>query len=214
MSGPVSPWRDRWQKRYEQSAFPFGREPNAWLTGLERWLPRCGRALCLGEGEGRNAVWLARRGLTVTAVDFAPAALARAAALAAEAGVALTLVEADLSRWTPPAAAFDLVVLIFVQLSPEERLAAHRTAAAALAPGGLIVLEAFARGPALSCGPRGEDSRYTPEMLEADFAGLEILELMAGRTTLAEGEGHRGPASVVRLIARRPSLDPAAAGTR
>lgn len=214
MSGPVSPWRDRWQSRYEQSAFAFGRAPNAWLTGLDRWLPRRGRALSLGEGEGRNAVWLARRGLSVTAVDFAPAALARAGALAAEADVALTLVEADLSRWTPPEAAFDLVVLIFVQLSPDERVPAHRAAAAALAPGGLLVLEAFARGPALACGPRSEESRYAPEMLEADFAGLEILELMAGRTTLDEGEGHRGPASVVRLIARRPPLDPAATGTR
>ncbi len=200
-------WRDRWQARYRDGPWLFGREPSAWLASLDSVLPRQGRALSLGEGEGRNAVWLARRGLSVTAVDFAPTALARAASLAAEACVRLTLIEADVTRWRPPAASFDLVLLIFLQLSADERVPAHRAACEALAPGGLLVLEAFARGPWRDCGPKSDEARYDAATLERDFRDLDIIELSSGRAVLGEGEGHRGEASVVRLIARRPTLD-------
>lgn len=197
--------RARWEARYAARPFLFGREPNAYLASLADRLPRTGRALALGEGEGRNAVWLARRGLAVTAVDFAPTALARARALAAAAGVAIATVEADLARWRPPDA-FDLVVLVFLQLPPAERLLVHRAARDALAPGGLLVLEAFAAaegGWRGACGPPDDAVRYDPAMLRADFAGLTVLELLAGEVLLAEGEAHRGPARVVRLFARR-----------
>lgn len=197
-------WRDRWQARYSAGAWLFGDEPNEWLRS-NAWRLRPGmRALCPGEGEGRNAVFLASLGLDVTAVDFAPAALAHARDLAARRGAPIVTVEADVARWPWPEAAFDLVALIFVQLSADERVPVHRGAMQALAPGGLLVLEAFGRGPARSCGPRGDESRYDAAMLEADFAGLEILALTEGTVRLTEGEGHRGPASVVRLLARKP----------
>lgn len=199
----MTSWRERWQSRYGEAAWLFGREPNAYLRALDTRLPRRGRALCLGEGEGRNAVWLAARGLAVTAVDFAPIALARARALAAERGVAIETVEADVARWQPPEAAFDIVTLLFLQLSPDERIPAHRAAMAAVAPGGVLVLEAFAKGERGGCGPKTDASRYDEAMLRADFAGLEILELLSGTVALEEGEGHRGLARVVRLFARR-----------
>lgn len=204
---PAVSWRDRWQARYQAGPWLFGREPSAWLVGLDPILPRQGRALSLGEGEGRNAVWLAKRGLSVTAVDFAPAALARAGLLAAEACVRLTLIEADITQWRPPAGVFDLVLLMFVQLPPAERIPAHRAAVEALAPGGLLVLEAFAPGPWRDCGPQTDDARYDPATLRHDFRGLTVLELLSGLAVLGEGEAHRGEASIVRLLARRPPLD-------
>ncbi len=200
-------WRDRWQERYQAAPWLFGRNPSAWLIGLDPILPRQGRALSLGEGEGRNAVWLAQRGLSVTAVDFAPVALARAGLLAAEACVRLTLIEADITQWRPPAGGFDLVLLMFLQLPPAERVPAHRAAVEALAPGGLLVLEAFAPGPWRDCGPKTDDARYDPATLQHDFRGLTVLELMTGLAVLGEGEAHRGEASIVRLLARRPPLD-------
>jgi predicted O-methyltransferase YrrM len=139
----------------------------------------------------------------VTAVDFAPAALEHARSLAASRGVAITTITADLARWAWPIAAFDVVALVFVQLTADERVPMHRGAREALAPGGLLVLEAFAKGEALACGPRGDASRYDAAMLAADFAGLTILSLTTGTVRLEEGEGHRGEATVVRLLARR-----------
>lgn len=200
----MASWRERWQSRYETEPWLFGRAPNLYLRSLDARLPVAGRALSLGEGEGRNAVWLAGRGLAVSAVDFAPAALARAQGLAAAHGVTIETIEQDVAAWQPPPGAFDLVTLIFLQLSADERVPAHRAALTALAPGGMLVLEAFAKGERGACGPKGDESRYDAAMLRADFAELEILELLAGTAVLEEGEAHRGPASVVRLFARRP----------
>lgn len=203
MTGSSDTWRQRWQARYEAAVWLFGDLPNDWLAS-NAWRLRPGmRALCPGEGEGRNAVFLASLGLDVTAVDFAPAALARATSLAASRGVAITTVTADLAHWQWPVAAFDVVALVFVQLTADERVPMHRGARDALAPGGLLVLEAFAKGENLSCGPRGDASRYDAALLAQDFAGLTILSLTTGMVRLEEGEGHRGPATVVRLLARR-----------
>jgi SAM-dependent methyltransferase len=201
----MTSWQERWQARYAEGEALFGQAPNAWLRS-NAWRLRPGlRALCPGEGEGRNAVFLATMGLAVTAVDFAPLALARAEALAARQGVAITTVAADLSTWAWPEAAFDLVALVFVQLTPDERSVVHAAAARALAPGGLLVLEGFAKGERLACGPKGEESRYDAALLRQDFAGLEITCLTTGMVLLEEGEGHRGEATVVRLLARRPT---------
>ncbi len=199
----VNPWQERWQARYAAGEALFGEATNEWLRSNAWRLSPGMHALCPGEGEGRNAVFLASMGLAVTAVDFAPLALARAEARAAREGVAITTVTADLSAWHWPEASFELVALVFLQLTPAERRLVHAGAAGALAPGGLLVLEAFAKGERLACGPKGDDSRYDAALLRDDFAGLEILSLTAGTGLLAEGEGHRGAANVVRLLARR-----------
>ena len=199
-----NPWREKWQQRYAERCFFYGAQPNRYLQS-QTFRVRAGqRALCPGEGEGRNAVWLAGQGLDVTAVDFSPIALSRAREHAARQGVAVTTIEADLSRWDWPVAAFDLVALVFLQLTPEERRPVHAGAMRALAPGGILVLEGFAKGERMGCGPSSDESRYEPLLLRADFAGLEFLELMQGMTVLAEGTGHHGPANVVRMVARRP----------
>lgn len=196
-------WQEHWQARYAEGEALFGTVPNEWLrSNAWRLVPgMC--ALCPGEGEGRNAVFLATLGLAVTAVDFAPLALARAKALAARQGVTIDTVTADLSTWAWPEAAFDLVALVFLQLTPDERAVVHAGAARALAPGGLLVLEGFAKGERLACGPKGDQSRYDAALLRQDFAGLEILALTTGTVLLAEGDGHKGEAIVVRLLARR-----------
>jgi len=126
-----NPWQAKWQHRYADRAFVFGRTPNAFLASQAPRIRPGMRALCPGEGEGRNAVWLARQGCTVTAVDFSPIALGRARDLAAREQVEITTIEADLSHWAWPRAAFDLVALIFVQLGVDERVPVHAGAARA-----------------------------------------------------------------------------------
>jgi hypothetical protein len=199
-----NPWRGKWQRRYRNQPFPFSTEPNAFLVSHARHLGPGLRVLCPGDGEGRNALWLARQGCHVTAVDFSDVALARLGECAARDGVPVTAIEADLSRWDWPRQAFDLVALIFVQLTPDQRVPVHAGAAASLAPGGTLLLEAFARGERLACGPPTDEARYDAAMLRRDFAGLDVLELLTGQVTLAEGDGHLGPANVVRLVAARP----------
>lgn len=196
-----NPWAAKWAARYAERAHAAGTAPNAYLRShAHRLIPNM-RALCPGEGEGRNAVWLAECGAIVTAVDFAPQALRRAEKLAEERRVAITTIEADLAAWDWPAESFELVALIFVQVSDAEREKIHGGAMRALAPGGLLLLEAFAKGERLACGPPGDDARYDEATLRADFAALDIKELLVGQTTLREGTAHDGPARVIRLAA-------------
>jgi tellurite methyltransferase len=126
--------RARWQARYRTASPGPAREPAPFLTSLEAELPRAGAALDVAGGAGRNALWLARRGLAVTLVDIAPAALALAGAAAQAEGLAVTLREADLDHDPLPPGPFVLVVCI--DYLRRELFAAFPEV---LAPGGLLV---------------------------------------------------------------------------
>lgn len=195
-----------WDAKYADPGFMFGTAPNLHLRGIAHRLRPGMRALALGDGEGRNSVFLAGLGLSVTAVDWSAAGLAKAAALAREAGVAPRFVQSDLTTWTRPEAAFDLVAWIFVHLPPADRAIVAAGAAAALAPGGLLALEAFAPAPPgrRAGGPRDQALLWTRAEVERLFPALEVLELFEGAVLLDEGPKHQGVAEVVRALLRRP----------
>jgi ubiquinone/menaquinone biosynthesis C-methylase UbiE len=103
--------------RFATPDYAFGKEPNYFLKSCGQILPRRGRALAVADGEGRNGVWLAEQGLDVVSLDFSPSAQSKACALAAERGVTVTFVRADVHGWDYPQAAFDVVAEIFAQFS-------------------------------------------------------------------------------------------------
>lgn len=196
-----------WDQRYAEPGYAYGTEPNAFLASQRHWLKPGMRALAVADGEGRNGVWLATQGLEVLSVDASAVGLAKARALARRRGVRIRTEQADLTRWDWPQAAFDVVAAIFIHFMPEHRTRMHRAMLAALAPGGLLILEAFTPRQLeyRSGGPPLREMLYTADMLRADFASAEILLLEETLTELHEGAYHRGTAAVVRLIARRAS---------
>lgn len=194
-----------WDARYASGGFAFGEAPNRHLEA-QSWRLRPGmRALSLGDGEGRNGVWLAGRGLEVTSVDWSAAGLAKATTLAEARGVPLRPVVADLTRWDWPAGAFDLVAWVFVHLPPADRAVVAAGAMRALAPGGLLVLEGFtpAQEGRRSGGPRDPSLLWSAELVRGHFAGMEVLECLEGTVVLDEGPKHQGPAEVVRAVLRK-----------
>jgi len=133
-----------WDRRYEGADYVWEVEPNRFVA--EQVLPLApGRALDLGAGEGRNSVWLATRGWEATAVDFSAAGMAKAERLAADHGVTVTTVVADALTYEVGAGAWDLVLLSYLQLPTDERLAVVRRAAAGVAPGGTLLVVAHDR---------------------------------------------------------------------
>jgi len=198
-----------WDARYGGGGFTFGEAPNRHLEA-QAWRLRPGilpgmRALAIGDGEGRNGVWLAERGLAVTAVDWSAAGLAKASALAAARGVALRTEAADLTRWDWPAEGFDLLAWIFVHLPPADRAVVAAGAVRALAPGGLLVLEAFRAGQEgrRSGGPADPSLLWSAALVREHFAGMEVLECLEGTVVLDEGPRHQGPGEVVRAVLRK-----------
>jgi SAM-dependent methyltransferase len=195
-----------WDERYAGGDFQFGEAPNLFLLSQAHRLRPGMHALAVGDGEGRNGVWLAERGLDATAVDWSAVGLAKARALADRRGVALATVTADLTRWDWPEVRFDVIAWIFVHLPPEDRALACEGALRALAPGGLLILECFtpAQHGRRSGGPKDPALLWSRALVERHFAGLEVLELLEGTVALDEGPRHQGPAEIVRAVLRRP----------
>ena len=124
----ASPEREFWERRYGETAYAYGTAPNDFLVEIADRIPP-GPVLCLAEGEGRNAVWLAGRGHPLTAVDTSAAGLAKAEALANARGVRIATVAADLASFVIEPKAWSGVVAIFAHLPPHLRRSVHRAAA-------------------------------------------------------------------------------------
>ena len=194
--------RARWDARHAAAEAIESSDPDPVLVSLMRDVPP-GRALDLGAGDGRNAVWLASRGWAVTAVDFSSVALDRARSLAAAAGVELELMRADLAEVELEPAAFELVLLLFIHLPPTERRAVHARAAAAVAPGGRLLVVAHDRSNLSEGlgGPQDPAVLFSSAEVAPEFPGLRIERTETRRRPDPSG---RAPIDAV-LLARRDS---------
>jgi SAM-dependent methyltransferase len=195
-----------WDGRFAESPAVYGEAPNAWLVECEAKLAPAARVLCLAEGQGRNALWLARRGHAVQALDLSAVAMAQLAQAAEAQGLSLEARQQDLADWQPTPASVDAVVIVFAHFPPSLRARVHAAAATALRPGGWLVLECFAREQLgrSSGGPRELDWLFDEDVLRVDFAGLQIERLERIDDVLDEGAFHQGQAVRWRLLARRP----------
>jgi len=194
-----------WDARYAETGWAFGTEPNDFLRDEAHALPARGRVLCLAEGEGRNAVWLAEQGHRVTGVDSAGVGLAKAHALAAERGVTIETVVADLATFDPGTDAWDAIVSIFAHVPLDVRRRVHAAIPRALRPGGVLLLEAY-RPQQLQQGTGGppDDARMMDlARLRDELGALEWLLAREVTREVVEGRFHTGLAHTVQLIARR-----------
>jgi SAM-dependent methyltransferase len=181
-----------WDERYAGPELVWGSGPNRFVAEELATLPP-GRAIDLGTGEGRNAIWLAERGFTVTAVDFSRVGLARAAGLAAGRGVSVDWVHADLLDYQPTPGGYDLVLIAYIQLPADSLTALARTAAAALAPGGTLLAvghdrDNLSRGHA---GPKDLSVLWTSEAVTAGLGGLTVQQAGQVVRTVATPDGDR-----------------------
>ena len=182
--------RERWDERHAAQEPIESSEPDPTLLDEVGALAP-GRAIDLGAGDGRNAVWLARRGWAVTAVDFSQVALGRGRALAAAAGVQVDWELADLLEWTPGDRSYDLVVLFFIHLPPEERREVYARAAAAVAPGGTLLVVGHDRTNIADGvgGPQDPEVLITPSEVAADLSGFRVDRAETVRRGAAIGGG-------------------------
>ena len=186
-----------WDRRYAENPWPS--DPDPALVELVTPLA-AGSALDLGCGPGRNAIWLARQGWQVTGVDASAVGLEQARQRAAEAGVTIETVQADLLTYGPLASAFDLVVLANVHLVEPERSQLFARAAAALRRGGSLFVVGHHLDSLGRAGPPDPDRLYTTEQLRHAFPMLVVERLH--RVERPAGPGEEPLADVV-VWARR-----------
>jgi len=180
------PSRERWNRRWAgEERVHASTAPSRFVVDEVAGL-RPGAALDLACGAGRNAVWLAGQGWRVTAVDFSGVALRMARGLEAERRVSVEWVEADVLASTPPARAYDLVCVLYLQLPAGERRTALARAADAVRPGGTLLvlghdLLNLTEGWG---GPTQADVLFTPDDVVAEIGDLRIEKAERVRRTV------------------------------
>lgn len=198
-----------WDERYRGATLLWTERPNQFLVEEISGL-RPGRVLDLGTGEGRNAVWLAEQGWQVTAVDFSRVALDRGAAIAQRSGVDVEWVRADLTQYRPVAAAFDLVVILYLHLPPDARRGVLEQAVTALRPGGrlLIVGHDLENRVAGHGGPQDPSVLYTPNRIAAELPGLTMARAQTLKRQVQTSEGVASAFDTL-VLGMKPAIQPA-----
>lgn len=198
-----------WDARYAASELVWTSTPNVWVEQIAKDLPP-GRAIDLAAGEGRNALWLAEQGWKACAIDFSPVAIERARGLAEERlgddAELITFAVGDLHRLRPERRAFDLVLLVYLHVSPEDMWLIMRTASEYVAPDGLLLVVGHHRDNLASGvgGPQDPNVLYTEDELVADLDGTGLVVERAERVTRTV-EGSPREAVDAVLVARRPA---------
>lgn len=198
-----------WDERYSQFGFAYSTEPNEFLVTAAGQIP-AGPVLSLGEGEGRNAAYLAGLGHRVVAVDQSEVGLGKARQLAADRGQTIETVCADLAEFPIEPGAWAGIVSIFCHLPRRVRVPLYAAVVRGLRPGGVLVLEAYtpdqlSRGTG---GPKDPDMLVSLATLTEELAGLELVHARELERDVREGAYHTGVASVVQVVARRALTEP------
>ncbi len=197
--GARRPGRDaaHWDARYAESDRLWSADPNATIAEIVGPMP-AGRALDVGAGEGRHAVWLAALGWDVTAVDFSAVGIDRGRREAAARGLTVDWVVADTREWTPPAGTtYDLVLVAYLHLEGDVLTRVRDWVAPA---GRLVVLGHALRNLTEGVGgPQDPRLLHTEEQLRAAAAGLRIERLGEVLRSTPDGE-----AIDITVVAQRP----------
>ncbi len=194
-----------WDEKFSADHYIYGTDPNDFLAAQAGAIPK-GKVLCIGDGEGRNGVFLATQGYQVTSVDSSKVGLAKARDLAAEKGVTLKTVVADLNDFDIGENQWDGVVSIYCHLPAPLRQKVHGNVVRGLKPGGVMLLEAYTPKQLEynMGGPPVVELMYTADILRRDLQGLQFEHLQELDREVIEGTHHYGMGAVVQLIGVKP----------
>lgn len=201
-----------WDERFGQDDYVYGEEPNSFLVeqlGRPELSDLSGTVLCLAEGEGRNAVYMASQNHRVTCVDLSSVGLDKAKKLALKKQVKLTTIQADLATFEPFESAYDAVVMIFAHTPSSVRERVLKNARLALKPGGYLILEGYTvdqigRGTG---GPNDPDMMFYRDEVETVFARDHVLLCAETVRDIREGSLHTGPGAVLQCVVRKSEFD-------
>lgn len=203
-------WRDQWDARYQQPDYAYGKLPNAFFA-QQLDLLEPGLLLLPAEGEGRNAVYAALNGWMVEAFDISLQGRKKALALAYAMNVNVNYRLGGLDELDYPKDRFDAIGLVYAHFLPSDRKAYHQKLTTLLKPGGVLILEGFAkanleykrRNPGIG-GPDNQEALFDVDSVREEFTGLDVILLEETETELREGLYHNGTGKVIRFVGQKP----------
>lgn len=196
-----------WNERYGNTEFAYGLEPNDFLVFASQYLPAGSKILTIGEGEGRNALFLAKAGHHVVAVDQSDIGMAKALKIAQQANCSIQTIVTDLADFEIEENTYDAIVSIFCHLPSSLRASVHSRTKEGLRHGGLFIIEAYSPAQIHNTtgGPKDLDMLVSLDEITADFTGFEQLHAYSGTREVNEGEFHHGKAMVTQYIGKKSS---------
>ena len=195
-----------WDQRYSESGFAYGKDANDFLKNENHRIPVAGKVLCLAEGEGRNAVYLAKLGYQVTAIELSVVGFNKARELANENDVEIKTLFADLADFDFGINEWDGIVSISAHLPEPIRKRVHAQVAPSLRENGAFILEAYTFDHTQMEGIGGPPAAQKQMFMSLKdlTIELELLDLVVGheiQRDICEGKFHRGPSAVVQFVA-------------
>ena len=202
--------KDLWDARYKSETFIYGKEANQYFKEALKKLNLTGKILLAAEGEGRNAIYAAKKGLDIFAFDISEQARNKALQFAKEENVQIRYEVGEISNLGLEEDTFDAAAMTFAHLPAQLRRNFHREVAKCIKPGGFIILQGFSkknlenkRKNPNAGGPNKEEMLFSEEIIRDDFQGFEMIELEEAQVNLNEGVLHNGTASVINFIGRK-----------
>lgn len=206
-------WTGRWNDRYSKDEFAYGKEPNNFLKEQLTKL-NAGTILFPAEGEGRNAVFAAKLGWTVSAFDISVEGKRKATKLAEKNNVTIDYKVGELNTLNIENNQFDAMALIYAHFPAGIKSLYHKTLDKCLKIGGTIIFEAFSKKHLAYVtanekvgGPKDIESLFSIDEIKSDFPNYEILELVEKEIELNEGLFHNGKGSVIRFVGRKKATN-------
>jgi SAM-dependent methyltransferase len=193
-----------WDERYSAEEYAYGTTPNDFLVANVSSIPK-GKVLSIAEGEGRNAVFLAKQGYDVTAVDGSLVGLDKARKLAEENYVDIEFIHADLADYDLGENKWDAIVSIFCPLPSWLRKELYKKVVAALKQNGVFLLEAYTPNQLKHStgGGHSVDVMQSKESLKLELGSMKFKHLVELEREVIEGVYHTGIGSVVQAIAAK-----------
>jgi len=192
-----------WNSKFSRKGFLYGTKPNTFIASKIKLLRDKSQVLCLGEGEGRNAIFFAKKGYEVTALDASDIGLGKLQQRATEENLNINTLCLDLNEWDT-SHKYDVIVASYLHMHKEDRIALFKKIEEALNADGYFIGEFFSTKQInySSGGPRDEDLLYTVDDFKKSFA-LCDKEIYEQVTILDEGKGHQGEACVIRVVIQK-----------
>lgn len=195
--------KEFWNSKFSREEFLYGIKPNTFLASKIKLLKKESELLCLGEGEGRNAIFFAKRGFKVSAFDASDIGLAKLDKKAQEENLDIKTVCLDLNEWKSDKK-YDVIVASYLHMYKDERIKLFEKIEDSLNPNAYFIGEFFSKKQLnfKSGGPKDEDLLYNVDDFNKNFLYCD-KEVSEQEVILDEGKGHQGDASVIRVIIQK-----------
>lgn len=196
---------NKWHERFDTEEYIYGEEPNSFIKSEAGRLRDCPAVVCFAEGEGRNAVFLAKKGHKVTALDYAESGLQKTQKLAEKNQVKVETKRANLLEYEAEADQFDAAVMVFGHFYGQDQRNVFEKLLKAVKPGGIIMLEVYSKEQIEygTGGPPDVEMLYDPQDMLEWSRGHHIIHFFYGEQIREEGILHTGKAHVIQLVLKK-----------